>query len=313
MPIITAIADDRKCKKMFFCQPERNCFFCTHDNVIVQQHIRGYRTNLNYGKNIEKYINMVEVFVFLSFLGKVNWWKKLLRGSFEGCTSYKNVCKIEEKCVQSHASNLCDICQVFQSLSAPFWKKVGSYFQIYTVAEIEKQIAFFEKLFMYSLNWPNQFSQCRKNSPLIAVRRLSWSSRYVAVVEPYNAVLTTHVTLKHSHCAFLRHLQAKPRHRAAHSHEPESPHRADRFFDRGVPSLWRGAQRRLRGISNEPRAVPKDPLSPRHAPIISAEKACHEQFTVMELTSVNEKAWTLFVSGSCGQQFSIGHGKQWGK
>ncbi|KAJ8026730.1 Tubulin alpha-1C chain [Holothuria leucospilota] len=114
-----------------------------------------------------------------------------------------------------------------------------------------------------------------------------------AVVEPYNAILTTHTTLEHSDCAFMvdneaiydickRNLDI----------ERPSFYNLNRLMAQVVSSVT--ASLRFDGALNvdltefQTNLVPYPrihfPLA-TYAPVISAEKAYHEQITVAEITS----------------------------
>uniref|UniRef100_A0A8C2UUN4 Tubulin alpha chain n=1 Tax=Chinchilla lanigera TaxID=34839 RepID=A0A8C2UUN4_CHILA len=114
-----------------------------------------------------------------------------------------------------------------------------------------------------------------------------------AVVEPYNSILTTHTTMEHCDCAFLvdneaiydiccRNLDI-PR--------PSFPH-LNRLVSQVVSSIT--ASLRFDGALNvdltefQTNLVPYPrihfPLT-AYAPVISAEKAYHEQFSIAEMTN----------------------------
>ncbi len=114
-----------------------------------------------------------------------------------------------------------------------------------------------------------------------------------AVVEPYNSILTTHTTLEHSDCAFMvdneaiydickRNLNV----------EFPTYSNLNRLIAQVVSSIT--ASLRFDGALNvdltefQTNLVPFPrihfPLA-TYAPLISAEKAYHEQFTVAEITT----------------------------
>jgi len=114
-----------------------------------------------------------------------------------------------------------------------------------------------------------------------------------AVVEPYNSILTTHTTLEHSDCAFMvdneaiydickRNLQV----------DFPTYSNLNRIIAQVVSSIT--ASLRFDGALNvdlnefQTNLVPFPrihfPLA-TYAPLISAEKSYHEQFTVSEITS----------------------------
>ncbi|XP_050296727.1 tubulin alpha-8 chain-like [Anthonomus grandis grandis] len=114
-----------------------------------------------------------------------------------------------------------------------------------------------------------------------------------AVVEPYNAILTTHSNLEHSDCAFMvdneaifdicnRHLQVSY----------PGYNNLNRLISQVVSSTT--ASLRFDGSMNVDLTEFQTNLVPfprihfplvSYAPIISAEKAFHEQFTVGEITN----------------------------
>lgn len=90
------------------------------------------------------------------------------------------------------------------------------------------------------------------------------------VMEPYNSILTTYMTLEHSDCAFMVDGKAtydmlvQPGHRVSHIHQTQSSDWADCVLHHGLPVIRWDPECGSDRTPNQPGAVPPYPPPPGH-------------------------------------------------